>query len=274
MQSTVLTTRNLRCDSIAALLPVARWCCACSYFSGMSSNRLRGSTASNGVPVRAHISFISAGVRAVFAVLFISVSMSSSARAQEIEDPGKRADPVKLSSTATSHNAPLTLSRRYRWAALSSVSGSRIAGYAFSSALSTMNNDPVEYGPHWQGFGKRVGMRLANGATGTMMEASIGALWNEDPRYDRAVGQPLNKRLAHVAVMTFFARDRKGQLMPAYARYISVPANSYASNAWRADSEASRREAALRIPMAFLNRAIGNAFSEFWPDATKWLHRD
>jgi len=53
-----------------------------------------------------------------------------------------------------------------------------------------------------------------------------------------------------------------------------VPANSYMTNAWRADSEANGRHAALRIPMAFLSRAIGNTFTEFWPDATKWLHRD
>ena len=175
---------------------------------------------------------------------------------------------------STASSASLTLSARYQWAARSSVNTPKLAGFAISSAISTLGNHPEEYGPHWEGFGKRLGMRLASSATGTMMEASIGALWDEDPRYVRAAGQPLKKRLAHVAKMTVLARNRNGDLMPAYARYISVPANSYMTNAWRADSEADGRHAAIRIPMAFLSRAIGNTFTEFWPDATKWLHRD
>jgi len=181
-------------------------------------------------------------------------------------------DTPALSATS-SQAAPLTLSARYRWAALSSVSASKLAGYSISSAWSTMTNKPVEYGPHWDGYAKRFGIRAANGATGTMMEASLGALWNEDPRYVRASGQPLKSRLAHVVKMTFLARNQNGDLMPAYARYISVPANSYMTNAWRADSEADAHHAVARIPMAFLNRAIGNVFAEFWPDATRWLHR-
>jgi hypothetical protein len=107
-----------------------------------------------------------------------------------------------------------------------------------------------------------------------MMEASLGALWDEDPRYVRATGQPLTKRLAHVVKMSFIARNRNGESMPAYARYISVPLNSYVSNAWRPDSERDARHVAMRIPMAFVNRTIGNAFAEFWPDMTKWLHRN
>jgi len=106
------------------------------------------------------------------------------------------------------------------------------------------------------------------------LEASVGALWNEDPRYVRAAGQPFKKRLANVAKMTFLARDRTGGFMPAYARYVSVPANSYLSNAWRADSEANAKDAAIRIPFAFLSRAAGNAFTEFWPDVARFLRRD
>jgi hypothetical protein len=216
--------------------------------------------------------FLIAVLRPASILLTMFITSAPEARSQETATPAPPADAVALSSAPPGYT-PLSLSRRYEWAALSGVGSSRIIGYSISSALATMNNDPEEYGPHWQGFGKRLGMRGANGAVGTTIEASIGALWDEDPRYQRAVGQPFKKRLAHVAMMTFLARDRNGRLMPAYARYISAPASSYASNAWRPDSEANSREAAFRIPMQFLNRAIGNAFAEFWPDATKWLHR-
>ena len=209
------------------------------------------------------------GFRTIRVVLAAIMSLGGSALLAQNAALESDSSPA---STATSDS--LTLSARYRWAARSSVSAPKLAGFAISSGLSTLTNHPQEYGSHWEGFGKRLGIRLASSATGTMMEASVGALWDEDPRYVRAAGQPLKKRLAHVVQMTFLARNRNGDLMPAYARYISVPANSYMTNAWRADSEADGRHAVLRIPMAFLSRAIGNTFTEFWPDATKWLHRD
>jgi len=187
-----------------------------------------------------------------------------------ILEPGVVPEPA----VEASEYKPLTISERYKWAAKTPASGQRLAGFAVSSALSTWRNRPEEYGPHWEGYGKRIGIRMASGATGTMMEATIGALWNEDPRYVRAEGQPFKKRLTHVAKMTFMARNRNGEMMPAYARYISVPANSFMTNAFRADSEANARDATIRIPMNFLSRAIGNAFTEFWPDATRWMHRD
>ena len=177
-------------------------------------------------------------------------------------------------SVAAPQTPRLTLSKRYQWAAGTSLSPQRLAGSAITSAWSTAINEPDEYGPHWDGYAKRIGLRAASGATGTMMEASIGALWNEDPRYERAAGQPVSKRLGHVFAMTFLARDQNGRLMPAYARYISVPGNSYLSNLWRPDSETDARHTAVRIPMSFLNRAVGNLVTEFWPDATKGLHRN
>jgi hypothetical protein len=206
----------------------------------------------------------------------ILANMAPAARAQdEFDAPSAHLQTDAGSSAAADpQTAPLTLSRRFRWAAWTSISPTRLAGYSVASALSTMSNEPEEYGSHWEGFGKRVGLRVASGATGTMMEASLGALWDEDPRYVRATGQPLTKRLTHVVTMTFVARNRNGDIMPAYARYISVPVNSYVSNAWRPDSETDTRHVMTRIPMAFVNRLVGNAFTEFWPDLTKLLHRD
>src|SRR6185503_8822097 len=125
-------------------------------------------------------------------------------------------------STGEPYPKSFTLEKRVEWAAISAVSARRIAGYAISSGISTGSNSPHEYGPHWDGYGKRVGMRMSTGATGLMMEATLGALWGEDPRYYRAAGQPLKARLWNVAKLTVMARNMDGQLVPAYARYISV----------------------------------------------------
>ena len=55
-------------------------------------------------------------------------------------------------------------------------------------------------------------------ATSNVMEASIGALWGEDPRYFRVPEESLGGRAKNVIKMTFLARRRDGNFAPAYAR--------------------------------------------------------
>ena len=57
-------------------------------------------------------------------------------------------------------------------------------------------------------------MRLTGISTGNAMEATLGSLWGEDPRYFRAAGQPLKGRVKNVIVMTFAARRADGNLAP------------------------------------------------------------
>jgi len=71
----------------------------------------------------------------------------------------------------------------------STVGPVSLAAGLFSAGFGTAMNRPREYDPHWEGFGKRYGMRLTGIATGNAMEATIGPLWGEDPRYFRATGQ-------------------------------------------------------------------------------------
>ncbi|HEX5315630.1 MAG TPA: hypothetical protein VFX22_03180, partial [Candidatus Kapabacteria bacterium] len=134
----------------------------------------------------------------------------------------------------------------------------------------TARNTPREYGPHWEGYGKRYAMRFSGIAASNAMEAGLGAFWGEDPRYFRDPGDSIGIRIGHAMKFTFMAYDRRGNVMPAYARYVAIPGNNFLSNTWRADSEANSRSAAVRTVYGVLGRMGGNAFAEFWPDLQKW----
>jgi hypothetical protein len=163
--------------------------------------------------------------------------------------------------------SPITAGQRFKWVVQATVGPTNLAAGVVVSGWQTWSNEPREYGPHWEGFGKRYGLRLSTTATGSTMEATLGSLWGEDPRYFRAsAGQSFKSRLGHVAKMTFVATNRNGNAMPAYARYISVPGNSVLSNAWRPNSQTQVSDTVARIPFSFLTRFIGSSFSEFWPD--------
>src|SRR5438874_8934904 len=151
-----------------------------------------------------------------------------------------------------------------KWFVKSTVGPSSLFLYGpLSAALGTATNSPEEYGPHWDGFGKRYGMRLTGVSTGNAMEAGLGAIWGEDPRYARAGDRTAFKsRVGHVVKWTFVAPDRDGALRPAYARYIGIAGNNFLSNAWREPSESDTGHALERIAVGFSAHMGGNAFRE------------
>lgn len=168
---------------------------------------------------------------------------------------------------------PMTGRERLRWFVSQSIGPPSLAVGVLSAGIATARDKPFEYGPHWDGFGNRYGMRLTGVVTGNAMNAGLGALWGEDPRYFPATGQPMGKRVKNVVVYTFMAKRRDGNLAPAYARYVATSGNNFLSNAWRVDSEATNRAALKRTALGFAGRMGANAFREFWPDVRNLIHR-
>jgi hypothetical protein len=199
-------------------------------------------------------------------LMFFATSVMAFAQANA-QFGGPSVDSVAaIISPGASAYAPITAGQRFRWIVSGTLGAPSLAAGMILAASGTAANSPKEYGPHWDGFGKRYGLRLAGGATSQVLEASIGSIWGEDPRYVRASGQPFKTRIGHVAKMTFLATNRNGDFMPAYARYIAIPSTQFISNAWRPDSQATVNQALVRIPFGFLSTFTSSAFSEFWPD--------
>jgi len=162
-----------------------------------------------------------------------------------------------------------------KWFVTSTVGPQSLLTGVFSAGWSTAPNQPEEYGPHWEGFGKRYGIRLTGIATGNVMEGGLGAIWGEDPRYFRAPHESFKGRIRNVMKYTIVAKNRNGDDRLAYARLIGIPAGNFASNAWRADSASGAPDAAYRSGIDVLSRLGGNAFREFWPDVRRKLfHRN
>lgn len=165
----------------------------------------------------------------------------------------------------------ITGRERLRWTMKSTVGPESLGAGLLSAGFGTATNRPREYAPSWGGFGKRYGMRLTGISTGNVMEASLGAIWGEDPRYDRAPDAPFGTRVRNVIKLTFAAPRRDGHLAPAYARFIAIPGNNILSNTWRPDSETYAADTALRTIWGILGRMGTNAIVEFWPDIRQRL---
>lgn len=177
------------------------------------------------------------------------------------------ADPATKLQLDSSYQ-PITGRQRMQWFVRSTVGPQSLAAGVFSAAIGTARNAPEEYGPGWEGFGKRYGMRLTGISTGNAMEAGLGSLWGEDPRYFHGKGN-VKARIRNVIFTTFTAPRPNGHMAPAYARYVAITGNNFLSNAWRADSEADTSDALIRTLLGFAGRMGSNAFQEFWPEVTK-----
>ena len=72
---------------------------------------------------------------------------------------------------------PISGTERAKWFVVSTAGpNSLLLTGPLSAAWSTMLNEPPEYEPHWEGFGKRYGMRLTGISVGNAMEGGMGAL--------------------------------------------------------------------------------------------------
>jgi hypothetical protein len=179
-----------------------------------------------------------------------------------LDDAVAYIEPVEPSSPSR----PLTARQRVRWVINGTIGPQSLATGVLSSAVGTAIDKPTEYGPSWDGFGKRYAMRLTGVATSHALEAGLGSLWNEDPRYFPAADRSVKGRVNNIFILTVAARRTDGSLAPAYARYVATLGSNFVSNAWRANGDATSSDALERTVWGLLGRAAGNAFSEFWPD--------
>lgn len=169
---------------------------------------------------------------------------------------------------------PITAGGRVRWFVVETVGPVSLAGGLVTAGFGTAINQPKEYGPHWGGFADRYGMRFTGISTGNAIEASLGAIWGEDPRYFRLSEGSFGARVCNIVKQTFEARRADGHFTPAYARFVAIPGNNFLSNTWRVHSEADDEHAVIRTVGGFGGRMAANGFSEFWPlVAQRVFHR-
>jgi hypothetical protein len=202
---------------------------------------------------------------------FAVLCSGTPAAAQNPQPPAKAGIPNLPQAPSAYH--PITARGRLNWFVVSTVGFQSLAGGLFSAALGTATDSPVEYPPTWEGFGQRYGMRLTGVSVGNAMEASLGALWGEDPRYFRAPKRPVKARVKNVLDLTFRAYRPDDERHLAWARYTAIVGNNFLSNTWRVPSEDSVESALLRSLEGVGARALSNGVKEFAPELARPFHR-
>ena len=175
--------------------------------------------------------------------------------------------------TATSY-VPVDGGQRVNWIVGGTVGPRSLFVVGPLAALwQTGFNQPPEWQRSWSGIGKRYVEREADVAISNTIEAGLGALWGEDPRYIPSGRRGIGPRARYAIKTAFLAQRPDGHLAPAWGRFAGNTVNNLIENAWLPPSATTPGQTALRSALGLLSRLGGNAWEEFWPDVRRRLRR-
>ena len=158
---------------------------------------------------------------------------------------------------------------RVDWVTGSIVGPTSLSAGLFSAGFGTAINFPPEWHRSLDGFGLRYVSRDASIAVSNGLEAGLGSIWGEDPRYFKCGCSGVGARAAHAARLTVFAPRSDGCIAPAWGRYAGTMTSSVIQNVWNPPSASTWQQTLLREGSAFGGRFAGNLWSEFWPDVAR-----
>ena len=148
------------------------------------------------------------------------------------------------------------------------------AGRMLNSGLQTWRNNPEEWGAGWEGFGKRIATVQAESMMSRGIEASVRAIWGEDPRYFRSEKKGAGARLGHAVSSAFLTYRSDGARGPAWARGVGIVSSRMITSTWRPHTGRDWwRLAAQPLGTGIIGRVTGNIFLEFGPGIRRALSR-
>jgi len=170
--------------------------------------------------------------------------------------------------------APITGIERINWIVEGMLGPRSLAVGVIASTWQTSWRIPDEWSRSAFGFRERYLEREADVAISNTIEAGLGALWGEDPRYIRAPRGSARSRFAYAVKTVVLAPRADGQLKPAWGRFAGNVFNNVIENAWLPPSMTTPGQTALRSANGMLGRLAGNLWDEFWPEIKTHLsHR-
>jgi hypothetical protein len=167
--------------------------------------------------------------------------------------------------------SPITSSERAAWVTGEIASPGALSRAAFTSAWLTIGNWPKEWPRSARGYGSRFGDAQATTAISSSIEAGLGSLWGEDPRYFRSGRHERWARVRHAVASVALARRGDGHRAPAWGRFAGSMAGNVIENTWLPPSAATRSQTTARVATGFAGQLAANLWSEFWPDLRRRL---
>ncbi|MBI3493990.1 MAG: hypothetical protein HY047_19755 [Acidobacteria bacterium] len=210
-------------------------------------------------------------------IVFFTGVIAGSCR-PALGQPTSRIDPLDQPAAGSPLTAeayvPITGEQRADWIVDGTIGPRSLSLIGpLAAGLQTGLNWPSEWQQSWNGVAKRYAQREADVAISNTIEAGLGGLWGEDPRYIPSGRRGIWPRARYAMKTAFLAQRRDGHLAPAWGRYAGNVVNNVIENAWLPPSATTAGQTVWRSVLGLLARLGGNAWEEFWPDVRRRLRR-
>ena len=200
----------------------------------------------------------------------------------DLADPNNPTDPADqqphrprvVQQSGGDFYRPITPGERLQWLITSTLGPSHLLAGTVVAGIRTAEDHPVEYGTHWGGFADRFGMRMSGIATGNTMEAGLGYLLGEDPRYFRigSTGGTTWHRVGYALTRVFVVRTDQGKWNFNYSEWLGIASYKTVGNLYHPGNSPGVLPIAKRSGINIGEDMGWNVLREFWPEIVHKFH--
>jgi len=116
--------------------------------------------------------------------------------------------------------------QRFKWY-VGSIFGPVALGKNIALAgIETWKNSPEEWGPHWEGFGKRVASGIGKSVIKNSVQFGLDEALTLDSHYYRSKDKSVGARVKNALISPVTARDRNGHHVIGVPRIVGTYASS------------------------------------------------
>lgn len=138
-------------------------------------------------------------------------------------------------ATSTGYTRPDSKARFKRY--LNGMFGPMALGRSIAGAgISTWRNSPEEWGPHWEGFGRRFASNVGKNAIKQTITFGLDESLKLDSHFYRSKSKSTSARITNALISPFTARTASGKRVFGFPRIVGTyTANIIATETWYPD---------------------------------------
>jgi hypothetical protein len=180
---------------------------------------------------------------------------------------------VPMFGMTSVHNAPpLSTGQKFELMAKTMYDPFTFVAAGLTAGVGQASDSFAEYGQGAEGYGKRYGAALADGADSNLFSNFVyPVIFKQDPRYFRVGEGPIKPRIYSAFKQEFVARKDSGGYTFHFSNVLGAFTAGSISNAYYPPSDRGFGLTVSRASIALGYGCLGDLFLEFWPDIQEKL---
>jgi len=198
-------------------------------------------------------------------LLFLS-ALSVSAQAPD-QNSTDSTEPTSAQPSATPQNNGYVRpsgKTRFKWYINSMFGPMTLGKDVVSAGWSTWRNSPEEWGPHWEGFGKRFASSVGKGIIKNSVQFGLDEALTVDSHFYRSKDRSFGAKVSNALLSTVTARKKNGDRTIGIPRLVGTYSSSIiAAETWY-PARYTWKDGVKNGTISLGFTAAFNLFKEFW----------